>query len=86
MMNAQLRADMVGVREALNRAAIGQAQPADFTGAIAMMDRALRSLCPHGPVTWNSRADDSGDIVTTCDRCDISWHEYPELPAGCSSH
>jgi hypothetical protein len=82
MMNAELRADMVGVREVLNQAMIGQALPADFTQAVALMDRALRSLCPHGRVTWNSRADENGDILTTCEHCDLSWHEYPDPPAG----
>lgn len=44
--------------------------------SVTMIDRALKAMCPHDETTWDSRADERGGIITTCARCDVTWHEH----------
>lgn len=75
-MNEQIQADLVKVRETIGLAIDGQA--VDLRGAAVEIDRAIKALCPHDPtINWDSRADEQGQIITTCERCGISWYEHP---------
>ncbi len=40
------------------------------------LDGALKELCPHDSINWNSRSADDGRIITTCERCGVSWFEH----------
>jgi hypothetical protein len=71
----EARADLVLARDLITRAVQAESV-AGLDDAAAMIDRALRAMCPHDETTWDSRADDHGLILTTCDRCDVSWHEH----------
>jgi hypothetical protein len=40
------------------------------------LDREIKALCPHDSISWDSRSTDDGRIITTCERCEVSWHEH----------
>lgn len=75
-MNQQIQADLVKVRETIGLAIDGQ--EVDLRGAAVEINRAIKALCPHGAEFWDSRADEQGQIITTCQRCGISWYEHRE--------
>lgn len=67
------RADLVTARQTVLRAAGGD--DADLPAAAAMLDNALRLLCPHDPQGWYTAPDRDGRILTTCNTCGVSWYE-----------
>jgi hypothetical protein len=76
-MNEQIQAALVKVRETIGLAIDGQA--VDLRGAAVEINRAIKALCPHDPGSnWDSRSDEHGQIITTCERCGISWYEHVE--------
>lgn len=40
------------------------------------LDGALKALCTHDSIHWDSRSTDDGRIITTCERCEVSWFEH----------
>lgn len=74
------RADLVTARQTILRAVEGH-DDADLPAAAAMLDHALRALCPHDPGSWYT-ADHRGRSLTTCNECGVSWyeHEPDQLP------
>jgi hypothetical protein len=72
----EARQELVAARETLDRAVKNHPTP-DLKAGLVTLDRAIQAMCPHDETTWNSRADGHGGIITTCDGCDVSWHQYP---------
>lgn len=72
-MNREQRADIVTARESLRRAASG-ADDVDFDAAAAMLDRVLYTSCPHGREAWHTERDSTGQALTTCPLCGVSWY------------
>jgi hypothetical protein len=80
-MYEQIQSDLVKVRETIGLAIDGQS--VDLRGAAVEINRAIKALCPHDPeMHWESRSDGQGQIITTCQRCGISWYEHPEVEAS----
>ena len=68
------RADLITARQTILRAVEGH-DDADLPAAAAMLDHALRALCPHDPGSWYT-ADHRGRSLTTCNECGVSWYEH----------
>ena len=43
---------------------------------LTRLDGDIRAMCPHDSIHWNSRSTDDGRIITTCERCEVSWFEH----------
>lgn len=43
---------------------------------LTRLDGDIKAMCPHDPINWNSRSAEDGRIITTCERCDVSWYEH----------
>lgn len=43
---------------------------------LTQLDGEIKALCTHDSINWDSRASSDGRIITTCERCGISWHEH----------
>lgn len=43
---------------------------------LARLDGDIKSMCPHDSIYWDSRSAEDGRIITTCERCDVSWYEH----------
>lgn len=71
------RADLVTARQTVRRAAGGD-DDADLPAAAAMIDKALRALCPHDPQGWYAAPDRDGHMLTTCNGCGVSWYEHEQ--------
>lgn len=76
MLDDMQRADVVTARNTVRRAAQGEAS--DLDAAAAMLDRVLKSACPHEPATWHTSTTPSGEQLTTCPVCGVSWFERGE--------
>lgn len=70
------RADVATARDQLRRAIAGD--DADLSAAAAMLDRALKAMCPHGPRAWMtvSPPPAPGETWVTCGRCNVVWQEH----------
>lgn len=79
MITKETRAHLMAARDDVSR--IGDSHPnVDLAAVAAHIDRALRALCPHLPVTWKTRPDEHGAIVTTCYSCGMSWYTHEDGP------
>lgn len=69
------RADVVTARETVRRVLAGD--DADLEAAAAMLDRALKAMCPHGPRAWVTVAPPPvpGETWVMCSRCSVAWQE-----------
>ena len=43
---------------------------------LTRIDVGIKATCPHDSIHWNSRSADDGRIITTCERCEVSWYEH----------
>lgn len=43
---------------------------------LARLDGVIKAICPHDSINWNSRSAEDGRIITTCERCGVSWYEH----------
>jgi len=69
------RADVVTARETIRRVIAGD--DADLPAVAAMLDRALKAMCPHGSGAWMtlSPSPAPGETWVTCSRCNVAWQE-----------
>lgn len=76
MLSDMQRADVVTARNTVRRAAQGEAS--DLDAAAAMLDRVLKNTCPHEPASWVHSTTETGERLTTCPACNVSWFEPGE--------
>lgn len=75
MITMETRAHLMAARDDVSR--VGDSHPnVDLAAVAAHIDRALRALCPHLPVTWQTRPDEHGRGLTTCYSCGMSWYNH----------
>lgn len=43
---------------------------------LTRLDGDIKATCPHDSINWNSRSAEDGRILTTCERCKVSWYEH----------
>lgn len=43
---------------------------------LTRLDGDIRATCQHDSIHWDSRSTDDGRIITTCERCEVSWYEH----------
>lgn len=72
---AEARSELVMARDIINSATEGE-DTTSLPTASSLIDRALQAMCRHEPTTWNSRSDTDGRIITTCEKCGVSWHQH----------
>lgn len=87
MITTETRAHLMAARDDVFRA--GDGHPSmDLARVAAHIDHALKALCPHLPVTWQTRPDEHGRNLTTCYACRMSWYTHegdpPHVPYGVS--
>jgi hypothetical protein len=75
MITTEMRAQLMGARDAVFRAGDGHANVKLELGA-AHIDHALKVLCPHLPATWKTDLDEYGRSLTTCHACSMSWYNH----------
>lgn len=44
--------------------------------ALTRLDGEIKALCSHDSIYWDSRSADDGRIITTCERCRVTWYEH----------
>lgn len=66
-----MRSDLVTARQTIRRAIAGD--EADLDTASGLIDATLEALCPHDPAGWFHKTADSGEALTTCTQCNVSW-------------
>lgn len=79
MISTETRARLMAARDDVFRAGDGHPN-LDLEAAAAHIDRALRSLCPHLPVTWKTRPDEHSRDLITCYACGMSWYDHDKSP------
>lgn len=87
MITIETRARLMAARDDVFRA--GDGHPSmDLARVAAHIDHALQALCPHLPVTWQTRPDEHGRSLTTCYACGMFWYNHegdpPHVPYGVS--
>lgn len=82
MISTDTREHLMAARDDVFRAGDGHPN-LDLQLVAAHIDHALKALCPHLPVTWNTRFDEHGRSLTTCYACGMYWydHDSDEEPA-----
>lgn len=70
------RQNTVTARDEIRRAIAGK--DADLGAVLVMLDRAVKSMCPHGPGAWMTLAPPPapGETWVTCSRCNVGWQEH----------
>jgi hypothetical protein len=43
---------------------------------IIRLDDEIKAMCTHDAIYWDSRSAEDGRIITTCERCGVSWYEH----------
>lgn len=67
-----IRSDLVTARQTIRRAIAGD--DADLEAAAGLIDATLQALCPHDPAGHFHTTADSGEELTTCTACGVSWY------------
>lgn len=75
MITTATRAYLMAARDDVFRAGDGHAN-VDLALVAVHIVRALRSLCPHLPVTWKTQPDENGRSLTICYACGMSWYNH----------
>lgn len=75
MITPEMRAHLMAARDAVYRAGDGHAN-VNLELVAAHIDHALKALCPHLPLTWQTRLDADGRSLTTCYACGMSWYNH----------
>jgi hypothetical protein len=75
MIGTETREDLMTAREHIYRAVDARGD-ANLSTAAALIDRALKDLCPHLRATWHIAVDDRGRPRTTCYACGMWWYDH----------
>jgi hypothetical protein len=75
MITMETRAHLMAARDDLDRPGDGHGN-VDLAQAAQHIDRALRALCPHLPVTWQATVDSQGRGKITCFACGMFWYDH----------
>lgn len=75
MITTGTRAYLMAARDDVFRAGDGHPN-IDLALVASHIDRAIRALCPHLPVTWKTGADEHGRSLTTCFACGMFWYNH----------
>jgi hypothetical protein len=85
MIGAETRDHLMTARAHITRA-VDVRGDAGLATAAALIDRALKDLCPHLQATWHIASDDLGQPRTTCYACGMWWYDHGDadqnLPAA----
>jgi hypothetical protein len=85
MIGTETRDHLMTARAHITRA-VDVRSDASLVTAAALIDRALKDLCPHLWETWYTAADDRGRRCTTCYACGMWWYDHgdagQDLPAA----
>jgi hypothetical protein len=88
MFGIETREHLMTARAHITRALDARGD-AGLATAAALIDRALKDLCPHLAETWHTAADDRGCPYTTCYACGMWWYDHgdadQDLPAAAAA-
>lgn len=68
-----IRSHLVTARQTIRLAASG-ADYADLPAAAGHLDAVLQAMCPHDAAGHYTAYADSGEELTTCTKCNVSWY------------